>query len=273
MKYTIIGGKGFIGAELATYLVSQGYDCWIPERDDERVFSTDLGIIVYCAGHGDCIKNPLKVIDSNLSYLAKIIEKSNFAKIVYLSSTRLYLNGTNSAEESDLKIDSNDQRRLFNLSKIAAEELCLKSKKDSIIVRLSNVYGLALNSPLFLPAITRDAIKKKVVDMYVSPQYAKDYVSVIDVAELIHKLTLQESISGEIFNVASGINTTALEIAETLVKKTGTKINWHEITAKEDHFPVTDISKIQNLVNFTPKNVIADLSDMIDDFALKIGSL
>ncbi|MCC9213027.1 hypothetical protein LOK03_08040 [Escherichia coli] len=58
-------------------------------------------------------------------------------------------------ENADLLICHNDNRKLFNLMKLAAEEICRLSKRNVIIVRPSNVYGLALNSKLFLPQIIK----------------------------------------------------------------------------------------------------------------------
>ncbi|WP_337242221.1 NAD-dependent epimerase/dehydratase family protein, partial [Proteus faecis] len=77
-------------------------------------------------------------------------------------------------------IHTSDNRRLFNITKLAAEEICLKSNKNITIIRPSNVYGTAINSSLFLPSIVRDAIQKKEINMFVSPEYSKDYISVND---------------------------------------------------------------------------------------------
>lgn len=59
------------------------------------------------------------------------------------------MNGDESSETSDLIIRQDDNRRLFNLTKLVAEELCFKSGKPFTIVRPSNVYGVALKVPCF----------------------------------------------------------------------------------------------------------------------------
>ncbi|MCV5223230.1 NAD-dependent epimerase/dehydratase family protein, partial [Escherichia coli] len=86
-------------------------------------------------------------------------------------------------ETDDLLVTAGDNRKLFNLTKLVAEELCIKSERDVTVVRPSNVYGLALNSTLFLPSIIRHAINNGEINMFVAPEYAKDYVSVNDVAK------------------------------------------------------------------------------------------
>ncbi|MFN7073919.1 NAD-dependent epimerase/dehydratase family protein, partial [Proteus mirabilis] len=89
--------------------------------------------------------------------------------------------------------------KLFNVTKLVAEYLCVKSKKNVIIVRPSNVYGLALNSSLFLPQIIKNAINNHKVDMYVNCDYEKDYVSVNDVVTVMYKLSETINSPGDIY--------------------------------------------------------------------------
>jgi nucleoside-diphosphate-sugar epimerase len=268
--FTLIGGQGFIGSEIAERLRSLKHLVFVPQKDDDKLFTQNLGTIIYCAGHGDCVGNPSKVFNSNVLLLSQIIEESIFDKIIYLSSTRLYMGQTDSKEQCDLSILNNDDRRLFNLTKLVAEELLLKSKKKLAIIRPSNVYGLALKSPLFLPAITRNAINTGKVDMYVSPAYTKDYVSVCDVAEMTIKIALTELNDQVIYNVASGVNVTAQQIADVLKSETDCDIIWHENETNEV-FPETDISLIQQDFGFVPSQVLIDLKTMIDNFKVALA--
>lgn len=270
MKYTVFGASGFIGSELVSFLRNNNIEVYTPQRDDPEIYTQDLGIVIYCAGNGDCGKNPLNVLNANTVLLSSIITRCNFTRLVYLSSTRVYINSMDSEESADLIVGGNDNRRLFNLTKLVAEELCLKSEKDCIIVRPSNVYGKAFSSPLFLPAITRDAITKGIVNMYVSPEYNKDYVSVHDVIDAIYFLS-QNTLKHSIYNIASGINTRASEIAEILQKKTSCQIIWHDFR-QEEKFPITNINRLKSEMKFVPQNVLDDMSGMIDNFKAIINA-
>lgn len=265
MNFTVVGGKGFIGSKIVEQLTSNGSNVWVPNKDDESLFSKALGTVIYCAGHGDCEKGCLKVLQANTILLSQLVEHGNFDRLIFLSSTRVYMDQDESSENSNLTISYKDSRRLFNLSKLVAEEILLKSKKDIAIVRPSNVYGVALNSPLFLPSIARNAINNGHVDMFVSPNYAKDYVSVEDVAQMTIKIANDLSTNGQIFNVAAGFNTSAKEIAEILTDQTNCKIHWHENT-QDEIFPVTDISAIKNHFGYQPASVLGDLANMLSDF-------
>jgi nucleoside-diphosphate-sugar epimerase len=265
MKYTVVGGKGFIGSKIVEKLIHKNEDFWIPEKNCIDLFNQELGIIIYCAGHGDCNEGFLKVLESNTILLAELLEKADFERLVYISSTRVYMGGGSSNEESNVILQSNDKRRLFNLSKLLSEELLLKSHKNVTIVRPSNTYGVALNSPLFLPSIVRDALDNGIVNMFVPPTYSKDYVSVDDVAEITLKIATDTKTINNIINIASGENVQAIEIAKVLEAETGCEIVWHDSDV-EEVFPITDIDKIESMYQFVPKKVLGDLVSMINQY-------
>jgi len=263
--FTVIGGQGFIGSEICSQLKLIGHSVTVPKKGYIISEEKNLGIVIYCAGHGDCAANPFKVLESNVSTLANLLENGNFKRLVYISSTRLYMEQQDSCESANLTLQTSDKRRLFNLTKLVAEELCLLSEKDTVIVRPSNVYGMALSSPLYLPAITRNAINNGRVDMFVTKEYAKDYVSVTDVASAICKLSLLQDLKHDIYNIASGTNVTALQIADLINKYTDCEIIWHSVD-NEEHFPTTDITQVVNEIDFTPSSVLNDLPMMISEF-------
>ncbi|HGU1153630.1 TPA: NAD-dependent epimerase/dehydratase family protein, partial [Escherichia coli] len=51
MKYTVIGGSGFIGSAMCNYLKKNNKNVFIPERDYHFSAGEDLGIVFYCAGY------------------------------------------------------------------------------------------------------------------------------------------------------------------------------------------------------------------------------
>lgn len=270
--YTVFGGRGFIGTEIVTQLLSLGHTVFVPTRDDITIFERDLGIVIYCAGNGDCKNTPFSVLEANVTLISDILQKSQFKRLMYISSTRVYMNQLQSREQSELTICVDDNRRLFNLTKLVGEELCLKSGRDVCVLRPSNVYGVALNSPLFLPAITRNAINMGKVDMYIPPSYAKDYVSVSDVASSCIALSTLSSTTQQVINIASGVNIKAEQIAKILQEKTQCEIVWHEIDFPNEKFPITDTTKILSFIpNYKAKSVLADLEGMIKRFTIEMN--
>jgi len=265
MKFTVIGADGFIGSELCDFLKKKNLTVNEITRKNNLSKDLSLGIVIYCAGNGDCENHPSKVIDSNINLLKEIIDNYNYKRLLYISSTRVYLGLQSSDELSDLSIINSDNRKLFNLSKLCAEELCFKSSKDNIVLRVSNVYGKAIKSPLFLPSIIRDSISKGVVNMYITPNYSKDYIFVGDLLKAIYEISIKDDLTSNIYNVASGRNTKAADIAEVINIRTKALIKWHSVS-HEDVFPITNVNKISNELNWEPRNVLEDIGEMITLF-------
>ena len=269
MNITVIGSSGFIGKEFCKQAVELGYNVYAPVRGDERLFERDLGNVIYAAGYGNCGENYLNVLDANCTFLSRLLAEASFESITYLSSTRVFLDGSTTHEAASLVSSFHDKRRLFNLTKLVAEELLLLNSKRSLIIRPSNVYGLALESELFLPSIIRDALNKQVVDMYVTPNYSKDYIFVGDLVQTTLQLMKIEE-SG-IYNIASGENTSALEIADVLKSTTNSSINWH-VKEDIDFFEAIDVSKISEVIDFKPRNVLNDLKSMVHEYSQVINN-
>ncbi|AIR62968.1 dTDP-glucose 4,6-dehydratase [Cedecea neteri] len=271
-KYTIIGGRGFIGSHIVSLLESRGHDVTIPDRSELDSISGNLGKVIYCAGNGDCANSYFSVLEANTTLLAKVLQHYEFEKLVYISSTRVYMNNSGSSEKDDLTITTSDNRKLFNLTKLVAEELCIKSDCNVAVVRPSNVYGLALNSKLFLPSIIRNAINDGEINMFVAPDYAKDYVSVSDVAESCIWIA-DNTTNKEIYNVASGFNVTAQEIADVIQEETECNVNWKTGCFPREEFPVTNIEKLASLnPKFKPQHVLNDLKLMIESYKKELAS-
>ncbi|MGF1788258.1 SDR family oxidoreductase [Photobacterium swingsii] len=266
--YTVIGGNGFIGSELVSLLKSAGKDVYAPKRDCLDIFDKELGVVFYCAGFGECNKEPFNVLEANTVLLSDILKKSNFKRLIYISSTRVYIGQSNSEESADLVISHNDDRRLFNLTKLVSEELCLKSNKDCLIVRPSNVYGLALNSPLFLPSIVKDAVLNQEINMFVTKEYSKDYVSVKSLVKMLVKLS-DYSGKHKVVNIAAGRNTSAIEIIKAIQEEQDCNINWMR-DVKDEFFPETSVKLCNSLVTFVESDVLSDIKSMVKEFKLNL---
>ena len=267
---TIVGGSGFVGSHLIDELNSSKVNFHQLDRNDPLPIDLELGILVYCAGFGGCDQDPFNVLNANAVLLGQLLDKCKIDKVIYLSSTRLYIDDNSSAENGNLHISSTDNRRLFNLTKIIAEELIIKSKVSYVILRPSNIYGDAFESPLFLPSIVRDALVKHEIKMFISPEYSKDYVSVFDLVKVIIIALNSKEAENKIVNVAAGENISAKQIAQTLSAETACKVSWCGNIA-DDYFPVTDIRLMKSIFQIIPRKVLDDLPKMVRNFKKKLN--
>ena len=262
---SIVGAHGFVGNYLVQEIERQGLEYRILDRELNIKSSDDLGTVLYCAGYGDC-SVPQQVVEANLIHLENIL-KFKLDRLIYLSSTRLYLNSRYTKEDSNLKVCTDDDRKLFNLSKLAAEELCFLNKSvETVILRPSNIYGLATQSKLFLPSITRDAVTKGAINMFVSKEYEKDYVNVSDVVDAMLFYAKRETeMKFHVVNVASGKNTSAQYIADEIHNETGCTVNWHKNVSKDIFYPI-NIDKISREMSFKPKDIKEDIISLVSNF-------
>lgn len=267
--YTVVGSTGFIGKNLLKFLKERGENVLEINRFifDKNI---NLGTVIYCAGFGGC-NEPQKVIDANLIFLIELLTNCSYDRFFYISSTRLYLGSESGMENDNLIICQNDSRSLFNLSKLTAEKLSIDNSKF-ISLRVSNVYGDAFKSPLFLPTIIRDALKNKKIRMFTSKSYAKDYINVLDVCSAIYCLSKKNVLSHNLYNVAYSKNVSAGDILNEIAKDVDFSVDWL-VNTPDEEFPVINTERLKNEIYFTPSFVIDDISNMTKLFKANIDKL
>lgn len=272
---TIIGGRGFIGSAIAKYLEANGWECWIPEKDDPELFIKELGYVFYCAGlTADYLNRSHDVIDAHVSCLNKILHFSKYSSLVYLSSTRLYdsLSVAEANEDIDLCFNSANPRHIYDLSKALGEAMCFVGGKGKAkIARLSCVYCDHGDSNGFLSDLLRKIIDRRadqlVITVNSSPYFVRDYVSLDDVISAL--VLIVTSGTKTIYNVASGENILNREIFDFLGDFYKIKILplKNEIPTIS---PAISISRMKEEFNWQPANLFNKLNSVLEktnDFA------
>ena len=122
-KVTIIGINGFLGSNLASYLKKK----FLIKKFNKINYNINYGTIIYCAGTTFVNKNYYNLVESHITLLNKIINKVQFEKLIYLSSTRVYMNAKETLTDTCFNKVSNKEDSIFNLSKILGESICLSS--------------------------------------------------------------------------------------------------------------------------------------------------
>jgi nucleoside-diphosphate-sugar epimerase len=161
-----------------------------------------------------------------------------------------------------VRVDLAEPSYLYNLTKLTGEALCLALNNEKVrIARLSNVTALNPRSHLFLPTIIRNALEQRPIDLYVTPDSAKDYVLLEDAVNLI--LRIARTGARRIYNVASGGNTTAGEIVAMLQSRTGCQARWRDGATRTVFAPI-DISLIKKEFGFQPQSIFDRLPQIIE---------
>jgi nucleoside-diphosphate-sugar epimerase len=263
-QFTVLGARGFIGAQLVSHLEANGHVVYAPERGDTQVFQRKLGHVLYCIGlTADFRTRPFDTVRAHVSVLAEVLEKAEFNSLVYLSSTRVYARSASGKESAPLTADVSDPSDLYNLTKLTGESLCRSCNRPNVkVARLSNVIGLDHQSDNFLFALIREAISGR-IELQSDPESAKDYILLDDVVALLPRIAVEGK--GWLYNIASGSNVAHREIVALLALLTRC-----EVAVRPDAplsvFPEIDIGQLRKEFNFSPLSLLGYIPDLVEKF-------
>lgn len=260
--YTVLGTKGFIGSHMLAYLQARNISYVAPERGDESIFSKDLGHVIYCIGlTADYRERPYDTVEAHVSLLSRILQKANFKRLVYLSSTRLY-DGQKidiCHEDSDLTFNPANPRHLYDLSKSMGENLCLTASDGrASVARLSGVYDKSAQATGFLSVLLQRLPYEKEFTLNSATGISRDYIHVDDVLDALIKIV--DADASRIINVASGENISNQDIMD-VVNSYGYNISCQRQSEREKR-PACDISRLRDL-GIHPTSVTTYLHNMM----------
>ena len=215
-RYTVLGATGFVGTRLVCALRADGHEVFAPARDDEQIFTRDLGNVFYCIGlTADYAARPFDTVEAHVSLLARVLRGASFSHLIYLSSTRLYdaLGAAGGDEDRSLELTPSNPRHLYDLSKALGENLCLTvAGVRTAIARLACVYDWSPGAPGYLSEWLQRATKEKTIHLDSGTGYVRDYIHLDDVVAGLRAIS--DSSANGIVNFASGENVSNSELAE-----------------------------------------------------------
>lgn len=265
MKFTVLGSSGFIGSHIADYLKRHSIECITPPKNYVFSKNENLGHVIYCIGlTSDFRVKPMETVKAHVCKLIEMIENSSFQSFLYLSSARVYSGNETGIESDDVKVNSSNFNDLYNISKLMGESICLSIPNKNIrIIRLSNVIGNDFKSDNFLFSLIKEAVDTNQIRLQLPLNSSKDYVSINDVVK-ISTLIAQKG-TQRIYNVASGFQISNEQIVNRICEYTNCKV---DILATSNGliFPKISIDRIVNEFNFTPENILNDISKLIKHY-------
>ncbi len=279
----ILGSEGFIGNQLTKYFLEKGYaiagcDLFESPRETggnyfqisrlypewEEIFSKHkFDYCINAAGNGNpnySMTQPLFDFESNTLdtvRLLDIIRNQNSAcKYLHISSAAVYGNPVILPVKEDSKLQPLSP---YGWHKLMSEQVCNEYSNifqiQTAVVRPFSVYGPGLKKQLFWDVYQKILVNKEHIELWGTGNESRDFIYIEDLAHAIE--TVMGSISAEfqIFNVASGIETTIQEAINIFIQTLGSKttVEFNQRTREGD--PINwraDISAIKKL-GFEPK--------------------
>ncbi len=214
-RFTIVGGRGFIGRALCASLRERGADVAILAHRDPLP-TGGLGHVVYTSGvASSSAGNPSYAYGAHVEGVGRILDGGRFDSLLFLSSTRVYGASTDTAEGAPLTVAPETGRDVYRVSKIAGEALCLAHPAPAVrVARLSNVAGASFDSSLFLSDVLRQAAGTGRVRLHTTRTSAKDYITIGDVCRYL--TAIAQTGRARLYNVAQGENVDNAAICDFL---------------------------------------------------------
>jgi nucleoside-diphosphate-sugar epimerase len=258
MRFTVLGGRGYLGSHLGQALRKAGHEVILPGRDEP--LPAAAGHVVFCIGvASDFRRRPNDTIRAHVVELERYLSQGGWSSFLYLSSTRVYAGGTSGREDATLLLRPGDPDHIYNLSKATGEALCLTLNHPGLrVVRLSNVYGDDAGTGTFIADVLRDA-RSGAVHFGMDAASEKDYVALEDVLDLLPRVALAGR--GRLYNVAAGRNVRAGEIAAVL-ERAGVSCTFAE-GGPVVRFPAIAIDRVVAEFGFRPQQLLESLPAML----------
>ncbi len=277
-KTLIIGGCGYIGSYLYTFLKNKDHDVHTvdlelfgnftnPKNKKEnynlltKKYLKNFKNIILLAGYSSVKMCEDKMFDSfnnNVVSFINLLEKIEDQKFIYASSSSVYGDTKNSYV--DETYDRYVPSTFYDLTKKEIDYYAHLSNKDIYGLRFGTVNGYSpnLRIDLMINKMYKTGIEKRKI-IVSNPDFHRPILGINDLSRAVYRITSVKPKPG-IYNLAS-FNATILQIAKSVVKNTKSDL---EITkpSKSYNFSI-NTEKFEKIFNFKFKDsadsIIEDL--------------
>ena len=287
MKILITGVAGFIGSNLAEYLLRDGHEIigidnlsyglieQVPSKVNfhqidilnKSIYSLFDGvdIVFHLAAKNciaDCQLDPVETADINVTGTVNVFEackKGSVKKVIFAESSALYEGSTvfPTPENSEAPVS------FYAVSKYA-EKYFAKTYQhfynlNMTALRYFNVYGpkqdYRRNIPPLMCAIIINLLKGQSPILYGDGSKRRDFIYIDDVNRFHELLIRNHSVLSGTYNLGFGKNYSVMEIYETISKllTSDIKPEFHPDLPGEAFQNLADISNAKKYLNWNPK--------------------
>lgn len=288
MRILVTGGAGAIGSNLAAALLSAGHEVTVlddlssghaslvpkgarlvlgsveHEEALAEAFSAKPERVFHLAAlfaNQNSVEHPDRDLAVNGLGVIKVLEHAKRAgagKVLYTSSSCVYGNKPVMREtDLDFKPDTP-----YAITKLLGEQYCRfwsdLHKLDTVIVRLFNTYGPGEHPGRYrnvIPNFLALAMRGEPLPITGTGEETRDFNFVSDTVAGMMLAMERSTIAGDVFNLASGRETTIMQLAETINSVTGNRAGiklqprrgWDHVLTRRG-----DTAKAESVLGYRP---------------------
>lgn len=243
-KILILGSEGFIGSHLVAYFLKNNWSVYGCDLHDlavtaykysrlsprfdglEAIFQKEqFDACINAAGNGSVpfsVEHPVRDFQANcgdtLTILEHIRHYNAQCRYVHISSAAVYGNPASlPVSESALPSPLSP----YGWHKLMAEQLCKEYhtlyNMPIAVARLFSVYGPGLKKQLFWDIYNKMQVAEDRIPMWGTGKESRDFIFISDVVHAIELILRKSPMEADVYNVASGEETTIEFAAQQLV--------------------------------------------------------
>ena len=219
-KILLIGGNGYIGSRLYTYLINLNYDvtnidlCWFGKVHNKTIVIdykhltkeelSKYSHIVLLAAHSSvsmCTDNFNSCFKNNVANFADLIGKLDDQMLIYASTCAIYGKSKELVTEDE---PIKDALNFYDYTMIARENIAnLHPNKNLIGLRFGSVAGFSKNfrSENLINSLTLASKNKSLT--VANGEAMRSVLGIFDVCCAIEKLIFENTIKHKIYNISS----------------------------------------------------------------------
>jgi len=262
-RVLVTGHSGFIGNRLLETLPPEGIEIMtLPETLDlslgpPRLPEAGIDGVVHLAALTPHTGRPkTEILDSNIRITLNLLAalEGNAPRIFVYLNTNVY------GIPAYLPVDEEhpvQPASLYHASKYIGEKLIKdfgrRRRCRTVSLRLFNPYGPGQKKPFLIPSIIASLRENRPIELK-EPQSKRDYIFIDDVCSAIARALFSDTAAGAVYNIASGVASSNLDIARRLRDVGGIDVPISEMPGGGGAYEVrADIGKAERELRWLPR--------------------
>jgi len=292
LKILILGSEGFIGSHCVSHFLESSHNVFGVDLFEQPsmqyayrkvsrlsfeietiISENDFDLIINASGSGNVglsMNHPLIDFESNCLDLIKVLDAIRKfkpqTKFIHLSSAAVYGN------PKDLPIKETDELKplsAYGWHKLISENLCTEYVQlyglNISILRPFSVYGKGLKKQIFWDVYKKLSENNISLELMGTGKESRDFIYIDDLVNVIELVALNSPMIGDVYNVASGNETTIEKAIHIFIKNLDfkTELSFNNQVRKGDPLNwCADISKLRSIGFGSPILIEEGLADL-----------